>query len=117
MIAPAGRALLLAAIVLATALSAHATVAQDRQGIERAYQDLERSVVRIEALASLFAPPGAGSGVVISRDGLIATADHVLDGAAEIWVVPPGGAPQRAAIIRRAPELDVALIRIEADGL
>jgi S1-C subfamily serine protease len=90
MIAPAGRALLLIAMVLGTGLSVRATVAQERQGIERAYQDLLRSVVRIEArYASIFAPPGAGSGVVISRDGLIATADHVLDGAAEIWVVRP----------------------------
>jgi S1-C subfamily serine protease len=74
--------------------------------------------MRVEArYASIFAPPGAGSGVVISDDGLIATADHVIDGAAEIWVVDPGSAPQRAAIIRRAPELDLALIKIDAAPL
>jgi hypothetical protein len=62
MIAPAGCVLLLAAIGLATALSARATVAQDRQGIERGYQDLVRSVVRIEArYASIFEPPGAAA--------------------------------------------------------
>jgi S1-C subfamily serine protease len=118
MTTPAGRALLLAAIVLATALSAPATVAQDRPGVERAYRSLARSVVRVETrYASIFAPPGAGSGVVISDDGLIATADHVIDGAAEIWVVDPGGVSQRAEIIGRARERDLALIRIEADGL
>jgi serine protease Do len=104
--------------LLATALSAPATVAQDRPGIEQAYRGLARSVVRVEArYASIFAPPGAGSGVVISDDGLIATADHVIDGAAEIWVVEPGGVSQRAEIIGRARERDLALIRIEADGL
>ncbi|MGH6918926.1 MAG: S1C family serine protease, partial [Geminicoccaceae bacterium] len=85
--------------------------------IERAYRDLVQSVVRIEArYASIFAPAGAGSGVVIADDGLIATANHVLAGAAEIWVVHPGEQRQRAAIVRRAPERDLALLRIEDEA-
>jgi S1-C subfamily serine protease len=110
--------LLLAAIILlAPGLSARTCIAQDYHQVERTYQDLVRSVVRIETrYASIFAPPGAGSGVVIGDDGLIATADHVLDGASEIWVVHPGEQRQRAAIVKRAPERDLALIRIEDDG-
>jgi S1-C subfamily serine protease len=107
-----------AVALLAAGLSARPALAQDRDQIESAYRGLARSVVRVEArYASIFAPPGAGSGVVISDDGLIATADHVIDGAAEIWVVDPGGVSQRAEIIGRARERDLALIRIEADGL
>jgi S1-C subfamily serine protease len=114
----AATALRLAAIVvLAAGLSTQASLAQDHRQVERAYQDLVRSVVRIEArYASIFAPPGAGSGVVISDDGLIATADHVLAGAAEILVVHPGEQRQRAAIVRRVPRLDLALLRIEEPG-
>jgi S1-C subfamily serine protease len=114
----AATALRLAALfLLAAGLSAPESLAQDRQQVERAYQDLVRSVVRIEVrYASIFAPPGAGSGVVIADDGLIATADHVLAGASEIWVVHPGEQRQRAAIVRRAPGLDLALLRIEAAG-
>jgi putative serine protease PepD len=95
------------------ALSALPTVAQDRHEAERAYQDLQRSVVRIEVrYPSIFAPPGAGSGVVIGN-GLIATADHVIDGALEVSVVHPGDDRQPAEIIRRSPGHDLALIRIE----
>jgi S1-C subfamily serine protease len=111
-------ALLLAAIVLlAAGLWARTCDAQNDHQVERAYEDLVRSVVRIEArYASIFAPPGAGSGVVVGDDGLIATADHVLEGASEIWVVHPGEHRQRATIVRRAPERDLALLRIEDEG-
>lgn len=111
-------ALLLAAIaLLAGGLQAPASLAEEARGIERAYQDLMRSVVRIEArYASIFVPPGAGSGVVIDDDGLIVTADHVLQGAAEIWIVHPDEQRQRAAIVKRAPEHDLALLRIEEEG-
>jgi S1-C subfamily serine protease len=96
------------------ALSAGSTAAQDRHQMERAWLDLQRSVVRIEVrYASIFEPPGAGSGVVIADGGLIATADHVIDGASEVAVVQPGGDRQPAAIIRRIPGQDLALIRIE----
>jgi serine protease Do len=110
-------ALLAAIVMLAAGLPARASVAQDRHQVERAYRDLVRSVVRIETrYASIFVPPGAGSGVVVGDDGLIATADHVIEGAAEIWVVHPGEQRQRAAIVRRAPERDLALLRIEEEG-
>jgi S1-C subfamily serine protease len=105
---------LVAIALLAAGLAGRPALAQDRHQVERAYQDIVRSVVRIETrYASIFAPPGAGSGVVVGDDGLIVTADHVLDGAAEIWVVRPGDERQRARIVKRVPERDLALIRIE----
>jgi S1-C subfamily serine protease len=118
MIARCGDVLRLATIAaLAAGLSSRPAFAQDRHQLERAYQDLEQSVVRIETrYASIFAPPGAGSGVVISNDGLIVTADHVLQGAGEIWVIRHGDERQRAKIVKRAPERDLALIRIETAG-
>ena len=101
------------ALVTVLALSALPTVAQDRHEAERAYQDLRRSVVRIEVrYPSIFASPGAGSGVVVG-DGLIATADHLIDGASEVSVVHADERRQRARIIRRVPAYDLALIRIE----
>ena len=109
-------ALLAAIVMLAAGLPARASLAQERHQVERAYRDLVRSVVRIETrYASIFAPPGAGSGVVVGDHGLIATADHVIAGASEIWVVHPGEQRQRAVIVRRAPERDLALLRIEEE--
>jgi len=110
-------ALLAAIVMLAAGLPARASLAQERHQVERDYRALVRSVVGIETrYASIFAPPGAGSGVVVGDDGLIATADHVLEGASEIWIVHPGEQRQRAAIVRRAPERDLALLRIEEEG-
>jgi S1-C subfamily serine protease len=111
-------ALLFAAIaLLATGLPARASRAHDPHEVERAYRDHLRSVVRIETrYPSIFAPPGAGSGVALGNDGLIATADHVLAGASEIWVVLASGQRQPATIVQRAPERDLALLRIEGDA-
>jgi S1-C subfamily serine protease len=111
-------ALRLAATALAAGLPAQASLAHDPHRAEDAYRDLAASVVRIETrYASIFAPPAAGSGVVIDADGLIVTADHVLDGASEIWVVHPGGQRQHAALVRRVPERDLALLRTEEGKL
>lgn len=108
----------LAATALAAGLPATASRAHDSYRAEDAYQDLAASIVRIETrYPSIFAPPAAGSGVVIDSDGLIATADHVVDGASEIWVVDPDGQRRRAALVRRVPERDLALLRIEAGDL
>jgi S1-C subfamily serine protease len=103
----------LVALALAAGLPAPAGVAHDVHQAQAAYRDLMGSVVRIEArYASIFAPPAAGSGVVIGDDGLIVTADHVLDGASEIWVHDAGGQRRRATLIKRMPERDLALLRI-----
>jgi len=111
-------ALRLAVLALAAVLPATPSLAHDSHRAEDAYRSLARSIVRIEArYASIFAPPAAGSGVVLSGDGLIVTADHVLDGASEIWVVHPGGQRQRAALVKRAPERDLALLRVEQTKL
>ncbi len=103
---------------LAAGLSAPVGRAHDLHQAETAYRDLAASVVRIEArYVSIFAQPAAGSGVIIDAHGLIVTADHVLDGASEIWVVHPGGQRQRATLVKRAPERDLALLRLEQRAL
>jgi len=54
-----------------------------------------------------------GSGVVISKDGLIYTNDHVIKGADEIMVSFEKGSAFKAKIIGRDPKLDLALIQME----
>jgi S1-C subfamily serine protease len=88
--------------------------ARDLEPAGQIYRDLAASIVRIETQgASIFDPPGAGSGVLLGEAGLIATADHVVNGASELSVVGAGLGRQRAEVVRRAPELDLALIRVE----
>ncbi|NNE94127.1 MAG: Do family serine endopeptidase [Verrucomicrobiales bacterium] len=67
------------------------------------------------------APPeqGLGSGVIISEDGYILTNNHVSGGnGAKIRVTIPGDKKEyEAKLIGADPKTDVALIKIDAQGL
>jgi len=72
--------------------------------------------VRVEALGR----SGAGSGVVIDREGTILTNNHVVAGASEVTVVFNDGRhdePLRGEVVGTAPERDLAVIRVDADDL
>jgi serine protease Do len=61
---------------------------------------------------------GLGSGVVISPDGYILTANHVVDGADEIKVSIADNKKSFAAkVIGKDEATDVAVLKIEADNL
>jgi serine protease Do len=59
----------------------------------------------------------AGSGVIITRDGYIATNNHVIANADKIEVVLNNKATYEAKVIGRDPSTDLALIKIEATDL
>ena len=59
---------------------------------------------------------GAGSGVIISDDGYILTCAHVVDGADNV-TVQVGDESYTAAIIGSDSASDVAVLKIEAEGL
>jgi S1-C subfamily serine protease len=56
---------------------------------------------------------GLGSGVLISEDGKILTAAHVIQAAAQIIVEFPSGEIVRARPVASVPSADVALIQLE----
>ncbi|HVM41674.1 MAG TPA: trypsin-like peptidase domain-containing protein [Acidimicrobiia bacterium] len=60
---------------------------------------------------------GAGTGFIISPDGVIVTNNHVIEGAQAIQVVVPGGETLEAVVLGRDPEHDVAVIKVEGDDL
>jgi serine protease Do len=61
---------------------------------------------------------GLGSGVIITSDGYILTNNHVVDQADELKVEIAGkGRNYSAKVIGNDPQTDVALLKIEADGL
>lgn len=59
----------------------------------------------------------AGSGVIISEDGYIATNNHVVDGAENIEVILNDNRKFTAKVIGRDPNTDIALVKIDAKGL
>jgi S1-C subfamily serine protease len=61
---------------------------------------------------------GAGSGVIISADGLVLTNNHVIEGADAIQVRTDDGEEYDAELVGREPSRDIALVQLEgASGL
>lgn len=60
---------------------------------------------------------GSGSGVIIRQDGYIVTNNHVVQGATKIEVTLNNNKVYPATVIGTDPATDVALIKIDADGL
>lgn len=60
---------------------------------------------------------GTGTGVVISRDGYIVTANHVVADADEIELVLHDGRTAKATVVGLDPGTDIAVLRTEESGL
>ena len=60
---------------------------------------------------------GGGSGFIIESDGLIVTNHHVIDEADEIIVRLADRREFEATLIGSDPQTDVAILKIDADGL
>jgi serine protease Do len=59
----------------------------------------------------------SGSGFIVSPDGYILTNNHVVDGASEVTVRLLDRREFKAKVIGRDPSTDVAVIKIDANGL
>ncbi len=59
----------------------------------------------------------AGSGFIITADGYILTNYHVIDGANTVKVTLHNGETYEAAIIGGDEDYDIAVVKIEAEGL
>ncbi|MCH5319556.1 MAG: Do family serine endopeptidase [Paramuribaculum sp.] len=62
-------------------------------------------------------PLGLGSGVIISEDGYIVTNNHVIDGAERLEITLNDNRTFNATVVGTDPMTDLALIKIDADGL
>lgn len=81
-------------------------------GLAAAVETAGRSVVQVDARRRRPA-----SGIVWSADGLIVTANHVVETEDEIGVGLPDGRTVSASLVGRDLATDVALLRAAADGL
>lgn len=70
------------------------------------------SAVRVDARHRV-----AGTGIVWSADGIIVTADHVVEREEGIEVLLPNGQSVKAELVGRDPSTDVAALRVSASGL
>ena len=60
---------------------------------------------------------GLASGVILDRDGYIVTNYHVVEDASELAVALADGTLHQTRIVGADPESDIALLKIDAEGL
>lgn len=71
-----------------------------------------QSIVRVSARRRL-----AATGLIWSADGLIVTADHVIQRVEEMVIGLPDGRDIAARLIGRDPGTDIAVLKIDVSGL
>jgi serine protease Do len=74
----------------------------------------ERFFKEMPQIPENFHTQGAGSGVIISRDGTIVTNNHVVEGAKEVTVTLADKQEYKARIVGRDPKTDLAVLKIDA---
>ena len=83
--------------------------------IQAILDKVHESVVTIETSAATAGGvfEGAGTGIVLSKDGLILTNAHVISGSNDIKVRLFDGATHTAGLVGSTPEDDLAVIKVE----
>lgn len=75
--------------------------------------EITTEVVVNDIFMRQYVTQGAGSGVVITEDGYIATNNHVINGASKVTVRTKDGKEYQAKLIGTDPQTDVAVIKVE----
>ena len=69
------------------------------------------------AVVSVSHPRGAGSGIIIRRDGVILTNAHVVGNANTVEIGLANGTRLAGQVLGRDPNVDVAVVRVQANNL
>ena len=91
------------------------TTSEGTVDIQALLAKVKPSVVTVETSSSTGAGTfgGAGSGIVVSPDGLVLTNAHVIGSVGDITVVLSDGSEHEATLVGASPDDDVALIQVQ----
>lgn len=81
-------------------------------------EDLKRHLEPIKAaVATVTANRGSGSGFVVSEDGTVLTAEHVISGSKFVKVITAIGKECYGEVVASNKQRDVAVVRVDCTGL
>ncbi len=83
---------------------------ENKSSLADLIERIQGSVVQIDAGG------GSGSGFIISRDGLVVTNEHVVDGARNVSVWLTNGRRYDGDVLERNASADLALVQIDSNG-
>ncbi len=111
------RCLVLALLPFLIHLSSYGTGIQDMKAMEKKVQSAVKRAVpaTVSVLAQNFA--GSGSGVVVSEDGYVLTAAHVVGNASAMDLLFPDGSRKTAQVLSANFPRDIALMKINEEGV
>jgi len=108
--------------LIAVLVSAPAIAASAAPSVTQAFKRVGGSVVVVRTIEHVPGPqrskalemqaPGLGSGVLISADGKVLTAAHVVQTADAVGIEFPGGELIEATVLASDPAADVALLQV-----
>ncbi|WRS28285.1 trypsin-like peptidase domain-containing protein [Oscillospiraceae bacterium MB08-C2-2] len=73
-------------------------------------------VVKYER-TDFYEPTGVGSGIIMTESGYIVTNAHVVENASDIKIILHNGDPYPAVLVGTDRQTDLAVLKIEAEGL
>lgn len=98
-------------------LSSGSTISEIAKKVAPSVVEIATEVAQGGGFMSQYITKGAGSGVIISKDGYIVTNNHVIEKAKKITVILNNGESYNATLIGTDELTDIAVIKIEESGL
>ena len=102
---------------LENATGANMTVKEITAAAQNSVVEIRTESVASDSWMPEYVMEGAGSGVIISKDGYIMTNNHVISGANKIKVTTADGTEYQAELVGTDENNDVAVIKVEANDL
>lgn len=86
------------------------------EAVEKAVVEIRTETAVNDPFNGNYVQSGAGSGVIISENGLVLTCNHVIEGASTVTVTLTDGTDYTAEVLGTDSWSDLALLQIEGKG-
>lgn len=102
---------------LENATGSNMTVKEISEAVKNSVVEIRTEQASGDSWLEEYVTEGAGSGVIISKDGYIMTNNHVISNANKITVTTADDKSYEASLVGTDPTNDVAVIKVKANNL